>query len=124
MVKKNKAVLWFLLSILTLNISVIILGEKFDLYKEDGWYTKWYCWALAFLFGIVPVMIMLFILTIQMTVKICIKFGVSGKEIYGYPYIWVLSLIVPIIGWALFIIMFLYIYIMYIIGLFQGKGEY
>ena len=124
MVKKNKAFLWFLLSIITLNISVIVLGEKFDLYEEEGWYTKWYYWVIAFLFGVIPAIIMTIILMIQMTVKICIKFNVSGKEIYGYPYIWIISLIIPIIGWTLFIIMLLYIYIMYIIGLFQGKGEY
>ena len=123
MLKRRYAIIWFLLSIITLNISVLFLGKKLKLYKEDGWYTKWYYWVLGTVFGIIPAIVMLYILVIQINVKVCIKFNVAGKEIYGLPYVWIGSLIIPIIGWTLFLVLLIYIYIMYIFSLLIGKGK-
>lgn len=123
MVKRKYAVVWLLLSLITLNISVLFLGKKLKVYNKNGWYTKWYYWVLGALFGILPALIMLTILIIQVNVKICMKFNIGGKEIYSLPYVWIGSLITPIIGWTLFLILLIYTYVMYIVGLFQGKGE-
>ena len=122
MLKRKSGFLWLLLSLLTLNISVLFLGKMLKVYNKDAWYTKWYYWVLGLLFGIVPAIVMLFILVIQINVKVCEKLEVPGHEIYGLPYIWIGSIIIPIIGWTLFIILFLYIYIMYLVRLFQGKA--
>lgn len=124
MVKRKHAIIWFLLSIITLNISVLFLGKKLKVYNKNDWYTKWYYWVLGLAFLILPAIVMFVIFIIQTQVKICIKLEVGGKEIYGYPYIWIASLIIPILGWILFFILLIYTYIMHIIGLFQGKGEY
>ena len=124
MVKRKHAIIWLLLSLITLNISVLFLGKKLNIYNKNAWYTNWYYWVLGIAFLILPAIIMLIIFIVQTTVKICIKFNVGGKEIYGYPYIWIAAFIIPILGWIIFIILLLYTYFMYIIGLFQGKGEY
>lgn len=122
MLKIKSGFLWFLLSLLTLNISVLFLGKKLKVYKKNAWYTKWYYWILALFFGIVPALIMFFIFIIQINVKVCEKLEVPGNEIYGFPYVWIGSLIVPIVGWTLFIILILYIYVMYLLRIFQGKA--
>lgn len=124
MVKRKHAVIWFLLSLVTFNISILFLGKKLKVYKKNAWYTKWYYWVLSAAFLILPAIIMLAIFVIQTNVKICAKFGVAGKEIYTLPYVWIASLIIPIIGWTLFLILLLYIYVMYILELFRGSGEY
>ena len=123
MLKKKYAIIWLLLSIITLNISVLFLGKKLKVYTNYGWYKKWYYWVLGILFCIFPALIMLFILVIQTNVKICLKLDVSGSEIYKLPYVWIGLLITPILGWTLFLILLVYIYLMYIIRLFQGKAE-
>lgn len=124
MVKRKHAIIWFLLSIVTLNISILFLGKKLKVYNKGAWYTKWYYWVLGVAFLFLPALIMLAIFIIQTNVKICAKLGVAGKEIYTLPYIWIGSLIIPIIGWTLFLILLTYMYVMYILSLFWGKGEY
>ena len=39
--KKNNAIIWLLLSIITFNISVLFLGKKLKVYDKDAWYTRW-----------------------------------------------------------------------------------
>lgn len=114
--------LWFILSILTCNISILFLGKKLNLYSDGAWYTKWYYWVLGSLFGVLPAIIMLFVFIIQTNVKVCKIFNVGGKEIYTLPYVWIGLFIIPLIGWTLFIIMLFYIYVMYIINLFCYRG--
>lgn len=123
MLKKQYAIVWLILSLLTCNISILFLGAKLNIYIKGAWYTKWYYWVLGTIFGILPALIMLAIFVIQTNVKICAKFDVAGKEIYAYPYVWIGSLIIPIFGWTLFLILLIYMYVMYIINLFLGKGE-
>ena len=120
--KIKHPILWVILSIITCNISILFLGKKLKIYNQNAWYTNWYYWVLGAIFGILPALIMLCILIIQTNVKICALFNVGGKEIYTLPYVWIGLLIIPIIGWTLFIILLLYIYIMHLIGLFSYKG--
>ena len=123
LLKRKYTILWFALSIITGNISIILLGKLLKVYDKNAWYTKWYYWVLGITFGIIPAIIMLFVLVIETNVKIAKKFNVAGSEIYGYPYVWIGTLIIPVIGWSIFIILMLYIYVWHIISLFQGKGE-
>ena len=92
-------------------------------YEDNAWYNQWYVWVLSFLLGIVPALILFLIMLIETMVKVAKEFEIGGQNIYGYPYVWIGCLIVPVIGWTVFIIMILYLYIWYIVGLFQGKGE-
>lgn len=123
LLKRKYSILWFVLSIITFNISNLFLGSLLDVYKEDAWYTKWYYWVLGVFFGIIPALVMLGILILQINVKIAMKFNVAGENIYGYPYVWIGCLIIPVLGWTIFIILALYIYVWIMIGLFSGKGE-
>jgi len=114
---------WLLLNILTGSISNLFLGKLLNVYEKDAWYTKWYYWALGLFFGFLPALIMLFILIIEVTVKICVKLEVPGSDLYTLPYPWIVCIIIPIIGWALFVILLIYTNLWYAIKLLQGKGE-
>ena len=121
--KRNKAIIWLLLSIITCNISVLFLGKKLKVYDKNAWYTRWYYWVLGIFFGIFPAIVMLFIFIVQTNIKVCGKLDVPGYELYRYPYVWIGCLIVPILGWTIFLVLLIYLYVMYLIRLFQGKGE-
>ena len=124
MLTKKNVFLWLVLSLFTCNISVLFLGRKLKIYNDDAWYNNWYYWVLGLIFGIMPALIMLFILVIEVNVQICKKLGVPGMEIYAYPYVWIGSIIVPFVGWTLFVILLLYIYVMHFIYLFKGSKIY
>lgn len=123
LLNRKYSIVWLLLSIITLNISNIFLGKLLKVYDKGAWYTKWYIWVLGILLGIFPGLIMFLIFILQTNVKIACKLEVTGDNIYGYPYVWILSIIVPIIGWSIFIILDIYIYVWIMIRMFQGKGE-
>ncbi len=123
LLKKQFWWFWLLLNIITGSISTLFLGKLLKVYEKNAWYTKWYYWVLGFLFGIFPAIIMFLVFIIQITVKVCIKLEVPGSDLYALPYPWIISIIVPIIGWALFVIMLVYTNLWYAIKLLQGKGE-
>lgn len=123
LLKRNFSWLWLLFNILTGGISTLFLGSLLDVYDKDGWYTKWYYWVLGLLFGFLPAFIMLFILIIQITTKVCLKLEVPGGELYSLPYPWLLGIIIPFVGWAAFVILLFYLNLWYFIKLLQGKGE-
>ena len=60
---------------------------------------------------IFPVIIMFIIFVIQINCKLAFRLSVAGDKIYNLPYSWILCIVVPIIGWALLIVMYLYIII-------------
>jgi hypothetical protein len=66
---------------------------------------------------------MLMIFLIQINCAVAAKLNVSGEKIYNTPYTWIVLFIIPVIGWALLIIMSLYIYIWPNIKLAQKEGE-
>lgn len=123
MLKRKYSLLWLILQLLTFNLSVFALGKLLDVYEKDGWYKKWYYWVLGVFAGIFPAIIMLLIFNIQITVKVCKKLNVPGYEIYAYPYVWIVSIIIPFIGWSIFIILIIYTRLWYIVKLFQKEGE-
>ncbi len=145
LLKKRYGLLWLALSILTNNLSIFILGNILDVYAKKAWYKKWYVWLISLFLGIIlllniyfsasnfnlfyiiyiffPSLFLIFIWNIQISVKVSEKLGVPGKEIYAYPYAWILCFIVPIIGWILLLVLFVYTRYYYIIKIFEGNGE-
>ncbi len=123
LLKKGHWWVWFLLSIVTCNVSILFLGSLLDVYEKGAWYTKWYYWVLGFVCGIMPGLVMFFIFNIKITIDVCKKLKVPGEEIYSLPYVWILCFIVPIIGWALFLVLLIYTRLWYFVKLGQGYGE-
>ena len=123
LLKRNYWWFWLLLNIVTGSISNLFLGKLLNVYEKDAWYTKWYYWVLGIIFGFLPALIMLLVLIIEVTIKICVKLEVPGSDLYTLPYPWIICFIIPIVGWALFVILLVYTNLWYAIKLFKGKGE-
>ncbi len=60
---------------------------------------------------------------IQILTQVNAKLKTPGSEIYLSPYIWILGLIVPIIGWIILLVMYLYLQIWYLVMLYRGGCE-
>lgn len=75
--------------------------------------------ALFLFYIILAGLIMVF--QIQILVQVNAKLGTPGSEIYLSPYIWILGLIIPIIGWILLVVMYLYLQIWYLVMLYRGS---
>ena len=117
---------WYISLILTLcvgDVYSVILAYMLGLFDKDAWYTKWYYWFLGVICLVFPVFIMFAIFEMQMLVKVCEKLKVPGSEIYGSVYTWILCLIVPIIGWILLLLMYIYLNVWKIVMLYKGEGE-
>ena len=123
LLKKQNWWAWLLFAIGTTNISIFFLGALLKVYDKNAWYAKWYYWVIGILVLVLPAIIMFFIFYMQTLTSVCKKLDVPGKEIYAYPYAWLLCFIIPIIGWTLFIVLFIYLHIWYLVKLYQGKGE-
>lgn len=67
--------------------------------------------------------IVLTIFIIQITAQTAAVLRVPGKDLYLSPYIWILFIIIPVIGWIMFIVMILYINIWPTVMLYRGEGE-
>lgn len=111
---KRNQILYLILNILTLGFFTFYVAYKLDLYDKKAWYFKWYYWFFAFLCGFLPGIIMLLIFNIKMACLVSLKFKTPGMEVYSYPYSWIVCLIVPILGWSLFIILYVYVHVWYI----------
>jgi len=66
---------------------------------------------------------MYIVFQMEMQIKICEKLNVKGHEIYSLPYHWILCLIVPILGWSIFIVMNLHITYYPAVMIHKGEGE-
>lgn len=117
---------WFVYVFVTLvgqGIFTFALAHDLGLYEKGAWYTKWYYWVLGTVFFIFPALIMFAVLSISLQIKICKALNVKGEEIYSLPYPWILSLIVPILGWSIFIVMIIHIYYYPAVCIYKGEGE-
>ena len=123
MLKKKNWFIVLLLNILTLGLFNFVLAFKLNLYNEDAWYNKWQYWFFASLCLIFPVIVLLIVFLVQMLVKVALKLDIDGENIYGTPYSWIICIIVPVVGWALLITMFIYLLVFIAIALKNGKGE-
>ena len=123
LLKRENWWIWLLLAFLSGGSSILVLGALLNIYKKDAWYAKWYYWLVGILFFMIPFSIMTVVLSIYALTQVCAKLGVAGKEIYLSYYLWIICLIIPILGWAIFINMFIYLSIAYMIALYRGGGE-
>lgn len=121
--KKENWWVWLLLLIFTNGTSNLLLGALLDVYDKNAWYAKWENWLIGFICFIFPVFIMATIFIIQITTQVAAKCNVPGSELYLSPYIWLLLIIIPILGWILLSVMLIYITIWPVIMIRRGELE-
>ena len=119
MVKLKKRYFWIylILNVITLGLFTFYIAYKLDLYDKDAWYHRWYYWVLGFLLGIFPALVMFLVFSVKMGCLVSAKLEVPGEEIYLPPYVWIVSLIIPILGWTVFIILYFYVHFWYFFSL-------
>ena len=119
MIKLKEKNFWIyvVLNVVTFGLFTFYIAYKLDLYDKSAWYYRWYYWVLGFLLGIFPGLIMFLVFSVQIGSLVSAKLDVRGKEIYLPPYVWIVSLIVPILGWTLFIILYFYVHFWYLFSL-------
>lgn len=114
---------WLLLTLVTGGAGSIALVCLTDSIDYKAWYMKGKNWLIGLLCLFYPFLIMVMILQIQLSCNVAAKLDVPGKEIYLSPYVWILCLVVPVIGWIMLMVMLLYIEIWTIVSLYKGNGE-
>ena len=122
LLKKENWWIWFVLFIFSSPTSFIVLGALLNIYDKKAWYSKLYLWVIGLIL-IIPFTIMAPTFIIQITCSTAAKLGVKGFDYYLSPYIWIILLIIPIIGWIMFIILYLYLNIAILVNLHSGYGE-
>lgn len=122
LLKKENWWIWLFLMIFGNGSATIVLAALLGLLKKKAWYANWKNWVLGLALLIFPAIVMFYILMIQTTSQVAAKLGVKGHEYYLSPYIWLLLVIIPIIGWLIMIILYLYLNISILIALYKGKA--
>lgn len=119
MVKLRKRYFWIylILNVITLGLFTFYIAYKLDLYDKDAWYHRWYYWVLGFILGIFPALVMFLVFSVKMGCLVSARLKVPGEEIYLQPYVWIVSLIIPILGWTVFIILYFYVHFWYFFSL-------
>lgn len=120
--KKENWWIWLILFLFSETTSTLVLGALLDVYDKNAWYAKWKNWIIGLIF-IIPIFVMLYTFIIEITSKTSAKLGVKGSEYYLSPYIWIILLIIPIIGWIGFAALYLYLNIAIIVKLYNGNAE-
>lgn len=123
LLKRENWLVWAILLLLTQGFSNIVLGVLLGCIDKEAWYCKWQNWLLGAVCLLFPVFVMFIVFMIQMTVKVCQKLAAPGEAVYGCPYVWILCVIVPLLGWAMLLVMFFYITIWPVVMLARGNGE-
>lgn len=120
MLKKENWFIYFIMMIFTFGGYIIIPASQLRLFQKDKWYSNYKYWLFGALALFLPVFIMLVVLVIEMTTEVALKLKVDGSDIYGNPYIWIGLLIVPVIGWVLFLVMYIYLHFYIVINIKKG----
>lgn len=115
--KENYFWIYVVLNVVTLGLFTFYIAHKLDLYDKNAWYCRWYYWILGFFFGIFPGLIMFLVFSIKVGTLVSAKLKVPGENIYLPPYVWIISLIVPILGWTIFIVLYFYVHFWYLFPL-------
>ena len=123
MLDRKKWLLCLILNILTFGLFTFYIGKKLDVYEKGAWYSYSYVWLIGIIGGIIPALIMFLIFYIQIGIKVSKKLSVPLDEYYAYPYAWIFGLIIPFLGWSIFILMIIYVHVWYTIYLKRGYGE-
>lgn len=114
---------WLLLTIFSEGTSTLVLGALLGVFDKNAWYAKWYYWVIGLVCFVFPFAIMYVVFNIEILCKASAKLDVPGKEFYLSPYLWILAIIIPFIGWIAIIITLIYLIIAQLVALYQGKGE-
>ena len=122
LLKRENWWIWLILLLFSSGASPIVLGAMLNLFEKGAWYSKWYVWVIGLIL-IIPFLIMIYVLYISITCKTAAKLEVKGYEYYLSPYIWMILMIIPFIGWIVFIILFIYLNIQIILKLKAGNAE-
>ena len=123
LLKKQNWWLYLLLQICTFGLFTFVMAHHLKVYDEDAWYQNWRYWFFSGLCFVFPIFIVALVFAVQITCEVAAKLNVPVKEIYNTPYSWILCIIVPVVGWVLLIVMFIYIIIWTIAMLAKGNGE-
>lgn len=123
LLKRENWWIWLLLTLFSGGSSVVSLAALLDCYDNNAWYAKPKNWLIGLLCFIFPIFIMISVFSIELLCLTAAKLKVPGKEIYLSPYIWLLCVIVPILGWIMLAVMTLYLEIWIIVSLYRGNGE-
>ena len=123
MLKKENWFIYFIMMIFTFGGYIIIPASQLRLFQKDKWYSNYKYWLFGALALFLPVIIMLVVLVIEMTVEVALKLKVDGSDIYGNPYVWISLLIVPVVGWVLFLVMYIYLHFYIVINIKKGVLE-
>lgn len=121
--KRENWWIWLLLALFSQGSSTLVLGALLGVYKKDAWYTKWQYWLVGALLFFFPATIMISVFSVQILCLTAAKLEVPGKELYLSPYIWIIGLIIPVIGWFLIAIALVYLEVYILIALYKGNGE-
>ena len=122
LLKKENWWIWLLLFIFSEGTSTIVLGAMLDVFDKNAWYAKWKNWLIGLLL-ITPITFMITIFNIEIICKTAAKLDVKGSEYYLSPYIWLILIIIPFIGWIAFAVLYLYLNIAILVNLSKGKAE-
>lgn len=123
LLKKENWFICAILVVLTHGLFFLVMAYFMNLFKKNAWYADVRYWLVGTILCFFPIPIMVLVLLIQMMCTVAKTLHVPGEEIYGVPYSWILCIIIPIVGWTLLIIMFLYLLIWSIVMLKRGEGE-
>lgn len=123
MLNKNNWFITFILMLIVPPIPVMNLARDLKLFDEKAWYSKWQYWTFGTICLVFPVFILGLVFYIQMLTKVAKKLNVPGSEIYSTPYSYILCIVVPIIGWILLIVMYIYLIVWICVKLLKGEGE-
>ena len=121
--KRENWWIWLLLTLFSQGSSTFVLGALLDVYKKDAWYAKWQYWLIGALCIFFPITIMLSVFTVQILCLTAAKLDVPGKEIYLSPYLWIIGLIVPVVGWVCIAAGLIYLEIYILVSLYKGNAE-
>lgn len=122
LLKRENWWIWLLLFIFSGGTSEILLGALLDVFNKDAWYTKWYIWVIGLIL-ILPFAVMVFAFYIDILTKSAAKLEIDGSDYYLSPYVWIILIIIPIIGWIIFGVLYIYLNVKILIELNKGKGE-
>ncbi len=123
---KNKNDLFKLLAIL-ITLTIILLLTFYSTQITELIYesTNIFVTLTLFIASLYSSIILIaaIIAFINVSTKVAAKLNVKGSELYLSTYIWIVSLIIPILGWAVFVLMFLYVILAPIYMIYKGQGE-
>lgn len=123
LLKKKNWWLWLILFCVSGGSCTIFLYFLLGDIEKDAWYANWRTWLIGFLCLVIPGIVMMLVFWIQMMSQAAAKLDVPLKELYLSPFIWLSFLIIPVLGWILFLVTILYLNISILVMLYKGKGE-